>query len=76
MTHLIQNLRKNYWASVFVICLRYLIGTAFVFASIVKIQGERFTILSQETRIGHFFESMYQTGMYWQFLGWAQLIAA
>lgn len=76
MNNIIKTLRKQYWAGVFVICLRYLIGSGFVFASMVKIQGERFTILSPETRIGHFFETLYQTGMYWQFLGWAQLIAA
>ena len=76
MIKLIDKLRQQYWIGVFVICLRYLIGSAFVFASIVKIQGERFTILSPETRIGHFFEAMYQTGAYWQFLGWAQLTAA
>ncbi len=76
MFKIMERLKQSYWALVMVICLRYLIGSAFVFASMVKIQGERFTILSPDTRIGHFFEAMYQTGAYWQFLGWAQLTAA
>ena len=76
MLSIVNRMRQNFWLNIFVIGLRYLIGAAFTFASIVKIQGERFTILSPETRIGHFFEAMYQTGMYWQFLGWAQIIAA
>jgi hypothetical protein len=25
--------------------------------------------------VGHFFEMMYQSGLYWQFIGWAQLLA-
>jgi hypothetical protein len=57
------------------IYLRYLIGFAFVFASFVKIEGKRFTQLPASDPVGHFFESMYQTGFYWQFLGWSQFIA-
>lgn len=26
--------------------------------------------------VGHYFETMYQSGIYWQFLGWGQLISA
>lgn len=55
--------------------LRYLTGFAFVFASIVKIRGERFTRIPASEPIGYFFEAMYQTGAYWQFLGWAQFMA-
>jgi hypothetical protein len=66
---------KNFTVlQIFTIYLRYLIGGAFVFASIIKIQNERFTYLPIENPIGFFFEAMYRTGMYWQFIGWAQLI--
>jgi hypothetical protein len=41
----------------------------------VKIKGERFTTLSTDTQVGYFFEAMYQSGFYWKFLGWSQLIA-
>lgn len=59
----------------FVIYLRYLIGFAFIFASIIKIKGERFTSIPPTEPVGYFFEAMYQSGFYWNFLGWAQLIA-
>ncbi len=55
--------------------MRYLIGFSFVFASFIKIQGERFTIIPVTEPIGYFFEAMYQTGFYWNFLGWSQFIA-
>ena len=63
---------------IFVVYLRYVIGFAFVFASLVKIQGLRFTTESgAENPINsawHFFETLYESGVYWRFLGWAQLI--
>lgn len=62
----------------FVIYLRYLIGFAFIFASLVKIQGLRFTAESgAENPINsawHFFETLYESGLYWRFLGVAQFI--
>ncbi|CAM1357426.1 hypothetical protein [Tenacibaculum halocynthiae] len=64
---------------IFIIYLRYLLGFAFVYASIVKIQGLRFTsesgALNPINSAWHFFETMYQSGIYWKFLGYGQLIA-
>ena len=63
----------------FIIYTRYLIGFAFVFASVKKIQGRRFTSVSgAENPINtswHFFETLYQSGLYWKFIGAGQLIA-
>lgn len=74
-----DRLKSLFLAQIFIIYTRYLIGGAFVFACIIKIKGKRFTTYSQEDApLGsamHFFEVLYQTGIYWQFLGWAQLIA-
>ncbi len=75
MIRLIDYLKQQLLVKLFVICLRYLIGFAFVFASIVKIRGERFTSISPSQPVGYFFEAMYQSGFYWNFLGWAQLIS-
>jgi hypothetical protein len=62
----------------FIIYLRYLIGFAFIFSSIVKIQGLRFiTDSGAENPINsawHFFETLYQSGIYWRFIGIAQFI--
>jgi hypothetical protein len=41
-----------------------------------KILGQRFTNISTDNPIGYFFEALFRTGMYWNFLGWGQLIAA
>lgn len=72
-------MKDKIWLQVFIIYTRYLIGGAFVYAAIVKIQGLRFTSVDgSDYPINspfHFFETMYQTGFYWQFLGWSQLIA-
>lgn len=76
MIKLFYQLRNYRFLQIFTIYLRYLIGGAFVFPSIVKIAGERFTTLPTDTEVGFFFEAMYQSGGYWQFLGWSQLIAA
>lgn len=55
--------------------LRYLIGFAFFPSGLTKLMGNRFTVLSTDTPIGYFFEAMYQTGFYWNFLGLSQVVA-
>ncbi|WP_460609027.1 hypothetical protein [Hymenobacter terrigena] len=61
-----------------IIYTRYLVGGAFVFASLIKIKGHRFTQMSVDGGVhsaGYFFEMMYQSGLYWQFIGVAQCLA-
>lgn len=74
-----KKLKENTIAQLFVIYLRYLIGGAFVFASIVKLKGGRFTTLSGADEpinsAWHMFETLYQSGLWWKFLGAGQLIA-
>src|SRR5689334_25483 len=80
MIHLIDSLRQKRWAIVFVIYLRYLIGAAFVFSSVPKIYGERFMTQNGEAApidtFPHLFETLYRSGLYWEFLGWSQVIAS
>lgn len=75
MFRIIDWLKNQLLVKLFVIYLRYMIGFAFVYASVVKIKGERFTSISPNEPVGYFFEAMYQSGFYWNFLGWAQLIS-
>lgn len=76
---MIKRLREKFWTQIFIIYTRYLIGSAFVFASIIKIRGSRFTAESGELHpidsSWHMFETLYQSGLYWKFLGIGQLIA-
>ena len=55
---------------------RLLLAAAFLPTGLVKLLGERFTILGPESPVGAFFEAMYQTGFYWNFLGLGQVLAA
>ena len=75
---LIHYFKNKKAAIIFVIYLRYLVGGAMVFSSIVKIKGERFTsadgIAAPVNSAWHFFETLYQSGIYWKFLGWSQLL--
>jgi hypothetical protein len=71
--------KSSVWIQLAVIYTRYLLGGAFVFASLIKIKGHRFTSYSGELApihsAAHFFETLYQSGIYWQFLGVGQLVA-
>lgn len=71
----IDTLKKLLLFKLAVIYLRYLVGFAFVFASIVKIKSMPFTSIPPTEPVGYFFEAMYQTGFYWNFLGWVQFIS-
>jgi len=75
----LRSLKQKISVQLFIIYLRYLIGGAFVFAAIVKIKGERFTTLdgtgSPLNSPFHLFETLYQSGLYWKFLGIGQVVA-
>lgn len=79
---IIEKLKKSVSIQIFIIYTRYLIGISFVFASIVKIKGERFmtdmSMINGSTinSAPHFFEALYQSGLYWKFIGISQLIAS
>jgi len=74
-----KKLKNKVWPQLLIVYTRYLIGATFVFASIIKIKGKRFTSESgAELPIDnawHLFETLYQSGLYWQFLGAGQLVA-
>lgn len=74
-----NKLKQNTWANILIIYTRYLIGGSFVFASLIKLKAHRFTSQSGADEpinsAFHYFETMYQSGIYWQFIGLGQLIA-
>ena len=53
---------------------RILLFLAFLPSGLKKVLGERFTILGIDTPVGFFFEGLYRTGLYWNFLGFMQLL--
>lgn len=54
---------------------RILLFLAFLPSGLKKVLGERFTLLGIDNPVGFFFEGLYRTGFYWNFLGLAQLLA-
>jgi uncharacterized membrane protein YphA (DoxX/SURF4 family) len=79
MQKMISSFKQVLLFQLFTIGLRYLLGASFVYASVFKIAGIRFTPESGKdapiNSLPHFFETMYQAGFYWRFIGWGQLIA-
>ena len=74
-----QKLKHNLIAQLLIIYARYILGGALVFASLIKIKGRRFTTESGLNEpidtAWHLFETLYQSGLYWQFIGLGQLLA-
>ena len=55
---------------------RILLAVGFIPTGLVKVLGHRFTtVVDLNDPISAFFEAMYQTGAYWRFVGWAQVVA-
>jgi hypothetical protein len=61
---------------IFTAFTRILLFIGFTPPSIKKILNQPFTILPDSNPVGHYFNALYQTGFYYQFIGWAQLTAA
>ena len=68
-------LRENRFNKWFIVHLRYLLGVAFIPSGYTKLIGNRFTQISTDHPIGYFFEGLYQSGFYYNFIGFAQLLA-
>ncbi len=60
----------------FTASVRVLLAVAFIPPSIPKILHKPFTVLPDSNPVGHYFNALYQTGFYYEFIGWSQLIAA
>lgn len=70
------SIRTNYKLAVFVWLSRYLLAFAFIPSGIKKVLGQRFTSIGIENPIGFFFEALYRSGDYWNFIGWSQVLTA
>lgn len=73
MFYKLQQYQSVQWI---IIHIRYLIALAFVPSGFTKLMGERFTQLPKSEAVGRFFEAIYQSGMYYHFLGLAQIVTA
>ena len=55
---------------------RILLSLAFIPSGLKKLLGQRFTSIDISDPVGFFFEALYRTGFYWNFLGFMQLLVA
>lgn len=67
---------KNKWLQRLTAFTRIILAVGFIPPSLKKIFNEPFTVLPDSNPVGHYFNALYQTGFYYQFIGWGQLIAA
>lgn len=56
--------------------LRGALALGFLPSGLKKVLGEPFTLLGPETSVGYFFDALHRAGFYYEFIGWAQLLAA
>ncbi|GEJ47587.1 MULTISPECIES: DoxX family protein [Chryseobacterium] len=73
MFYKLQQIKFIQWM---IIHIRYLVALAFVPSGFTKIIGERFTQLPTTGSIGQFFEVLYLSGIYYNFIGAMQIITA
>lgn len=72
-----REIRGNRWYWYFSILCRVLLAFAFIAAGMVKIVGERFANgLAPEHPMGAYLVALHQTGFYYTFIGYAQVLAA
>lgn len=70
------KITQNRLLQIFTIFTRVLLFVGFTPPSLIKIMNKPFTVLPDSNPVGHYFNALYQTGFYYQFIGWAQLTAA
>lgn len=64
------------WLQLFTAFTRCLLAVGFIPPSIPKILHRPFTVLPDSNPVGHYFNALYQTGFYYEFIGWGQITAA
>lgn len=70
------SITHRWYFQVFTVFTRILLAVAFIPPSYKKIVHQPFTSLPDSNPVGHYFNALLQTGFYYEFLGWGQLIAA
>lgn len=67
---------KNRLLQLFTVFTRGLLAFGFFPPGLKKVLHQPFTILPDSNPVGHYFNALYKTGFYYEFIGWAQVIAA
>lgn len=70
------SITRRWYLQLFTAFTRVLLAVGFIPPSIPKILHKPFTVLPDANPVGHYFNALYQTGFYYEFIGWTQIIAA
>lgn len=70
------SLTRRWWTQLFAAFTRCLLAVGFIPPSITKILHRPFTVLPDTNPVGAYFKALYNTGFYYDFIGWSQLLAA
>jgi uncharacterized membrane protein YphA (DoxX/SURF4 family) len=70
----IDGWRKIFLFKLFYWSVRIGMGVTFILSGIRKLPGVKFTILPTENPVGAYFQAMYETGFYWNFIGYFQIV--
>lgn len=76
LNELHSSISHRWYFQVFTAFTRILLAIGFIPPSYTKIIHQPFTLLPDSHPVGHYFNALYQTGFYYEFLGWGQMIAA
>lgn len=69
------TVRSWRWLNYFTAITRVLLAIGFIIPSLPKITHVPFTQVGTDTLVGYYFDALYQSGFYYQFIGYGQLIA-
>lgn len=70
------SVTRRRYLQLFTAFTRILLAVAFIPPSYIKIMHRPFTVLPDSNPVGHYFNALFQTGFYYEFIGWGQMIAA
>lgn len=76
LDNLHEKITEKIFFRLFTVFVRLLLFVGFTPPSLIKIANKPFTVLPDSNPVGHYFNALYNTGFYYQFIGWSQLIAA
>ena len=69
-----NNLKNRLLFKWFYWGLRIIMGLTFISSGIRKLPGIKFTALPIDNPVGSYFNAMYETGFYWNFIGYFQIV--
>lgn len=70
------SITRRWYLQLFTAFTRVLLVVGFIPPSYKKIMGQPFTSLPDTNPVGAYFIALYNTGFYYEFIGWSQMIAA